>query len=85
MNRFLRSALFPVVVITLIVWLGTQTLMNNHSKSKRETLSSLYDTVQNNSGSADLLIGADATHPTVAGHIAAGRAMAQGELSTIGY
>ena len=44
MNRFLRSALFPVVVITLIVWLGTQTLMNNHSKSKRETLSSLYAT-----------------------------------------
>ena len=41
-NRFLRSALFPVVVITLIVWLGTQTLMNNHSKTKRETLSNLY-------------------------------------------
>jgi cell division protease FtsH len=46
-NRFLRSALFPVVVITLIVWLGTQTLMNNHSKTKRETLSTLYSQVQN--------------------------------------
>jgi cell division protease FtsH len=46
-NRFLRSALFPVVVITLIVWLGTQTLMNNHSKTKRETLSNLYTRVQN--------------------------------------
>lgn len=46
MNRFLRSALFPVVVITLIVWLGTQTLMNNHSKTKRETLSNVYDRVE---------------------------------------
>jgi len=46
-NRFLRSALFPVVVITLIVWLGTQTLMSHHHSTKRETLSSLYTTVAN--------------------------------------
>jgi cell division protease FtsH len=50
-NRFLRSALFPVVVITLIVWLGTQTLMNSHSKTKRESLSALYTRVQNEPGS----------------------------------
>ena len=50
MNRFLRSALFPVVVITLIVWLGTQTLMNNHSKTKRETLSDLYAQVNSAPG-----------------------------------
>jgi cell division protease FtsH len=44
-NRFLRSALFPVVVITLIVWLGTQTLMGHRHSTKRETLSSLYTRV----------------------------------------
>ena len=47
MNRFLRSALFPVVVITLIVWLGTQTLMGHRTKTKKETLSQLYTLVQN--------------------------------------
>jgi cell division protease FtsH len=46
-NRFLRSALFPVVVITLIVWLGTQTLMSHKQKTKKQTLSSLYTLVEN--------------------------------------
>jgi cell division protease FtsH len=46
-NRFLRSALFPVVVITLIVWLGTQTLLSHKTKTKKETLSELYSLVQN--------------------------------------
>src|SRR5215213_1712908 len=46
MNRFLRSALFPVVVITLIVWLGTQTLMNHKQKPKNEILSNLYTRVE---------------------------------------
>jgi cell division protease FtsH len=46
-NRFLRSALFPVVVITLIVWLGTQTLMSHKQKTKKQTLSSLYSLVDN--------------------------------------
>jgi cell division protease FtsH len=46
-NRFLRSALFPVVVITLIVWLGTQTLLSHKKTTKKETLSQLYALVQN--------------------------------------
>ena len=46
MNRFLRSALFPVVVITLIVWLGTQTLLSHKKTTKKETLSQLYSLVQ---------------------------------------
>ncbi|HEX7310322.1 MAG TPA: ATP-dependent zinc metalloprotease FtsH [Gaiellaceae bacterium] len=46
MNRFLRSALFPVVVITLIVWLGTQTLLSHKKTTKKETLSELYSLVQ---------------------------------------
>ena len=43
MNRFLRSALFPVVVITLIVWLGTQTLMGHRHAAKKQTLSSAIE------------------------------------------
>jgi cell division protease FtsH len=45
-NRFLRSALFPVVVITLIVWLGTQTLLSHKKTEKKQTLSYLYTLVQ---------------------------------------
>jgi ATP-dependent metalloprotease FtsH len=45
-NRFLRSALFPVVVITLIVWLGTQTLMGHRKTAKKETTSDLYALVE---------------------------------------
>ena len=32
MNRFFRSALFPLVVIVLLVWLASQTLIP-HGKS----------------------------------------------------
>jgi cell division protease FtsH len=49
-NRFLRSALFPVVVITLIVWLGTQTLLSHKKTEKKETLSALYSLVQSRPG-----------------------------------
>jgi ATP-dependent Zn protease len=47
-NRFLRSALFPVVVITLIVWLGTQTLMSHKTKTPKETTSQANDLVKTN-------------------------------------
>jgi cell division protease FtsH len=49
-NRFLRSALFPVVVITLIVWLGTQTLMTKRSEPKKVTTSEVIQTVKTNPG-----------------------------------
>ncbi len=51
MNRFLRSALIPVVVITLIVWLGTQTLMSHKAKTKKETTSQAINLVQTDPGS----------------------------------
>jgi cell division protease FtsH len=47
-NRFLRSALFPVVVITLIVWLGTQTLMGHRKSAKKETTSQAQTLIQQN-------------------------------------
>jgi len=55
-NRFLRSALFPVVVITLIVWLGTQTLIGKRHETKRTTYSEVIQTVENNPGSIDEII-----------------------------
>ncbi len=56
MNRFLRSALFPVVVITLIVWLGTQTLMSHKEKTKKETTSQAINLVKTNASSIDAVI-----------------------------
>jgi cell division protease FtsH len=47
-NRFLRSALFPVVVITLIVWLGTQTLIGKRNEPKKVTTSEVIQTVKTN-------------------------------------
>jgi len=55
-NRFLRSALFPVVVITLIVWLGTQTLMSHKEKTKKETTSQAINLVKTNASSIDAVI-----------------------------
>ena len=46
MNRFLRSAHFPVVVITLIVWLGTQTLIGHKSPAKKVTTSEVIQTAR---------------------------------------
>jgi cell division protease FtsH len=48
-NRFLRSALFPVVVITLIVWLGTQTLIGHRHSAQKKTTSDLYSQVETQS------------------------------------
>jgi hypothetical protein len=55
-NRFLRSALFPVVVITLIVWLGTQTLIGKRHEAKRITYSEVKQTVENDPGSIEEII-----------------------------
>jgi len=50
-KRFLRSALVSVVVITLIVWLGTRTLMSHKQTTKKETTSSAISLVQTDPGS----------------------------------
>jgi cell division protease FtsH len=38
-NRFFRSALFPLVVIVLLVWVASQTLIPHSKSEKKETLS----------------------------------------------
>jgi cell division protease FtsH len=45
-NRFFRSALFPLVIIAALVWLALQTLGGHGSPSKSETFSQLYSTAQ---------------------------------------
>src|SRR5689334_11381891 len=39
MNRFFRSALFPLVVIVLLVWLASQTLIPHGKSAQKQTLS----------------------------------------------
>ncbi len=51
MNRFFRSALFPLIVIAALVWLATQTLVSRGKKSVAETYSQLIQTVQTDPGS----------------------------------
>lgn len=46
MNRFFRSALFPLVVIVLLVYLASQTLMPRRDSGKDLTYSQLIDETQ---------------------------------------
>ncbi|MDX6543478.1 MAG: hypothetical protein QOK32_1081, partial [Gaiellaceae bacterium] len=39
MNRFFRSALFPLVIIAALVWLALQTLSGHNAPSSKLTLS----------------------------------------------
>ncbi len=45
MNRFFRSALFPLIVIVLLVYLASQTLMGNSKNERKVTYSQLQDRV----------------------------------------
>jgi cell division protease FtsH len=46
LNRFFRSALFPLIVIVLLVYLASQTLMGNGKDSKKYTYSQLQAQVR---------------------------------------
>ena len=48
MNRFFRSALFPLVVIVLLVYLASQTLIPRSNGAKKITYSEVYAAVQQN-------------------------------------
>ena len=47
MNRFFRSALFPLVVIVLLVWLASQTLIPHSKAAEKVTYSGFLGLVQN--------------------------------------
>src|SRR5687767_9908235 len=46
MNRFFRSALFPLIVIVLLVYLASQTLIPDQKGAKKVTYSDLIQRVQ---------------------------------------
>ena len=41
MNRFFRSALFPLIIIVVLAYLAMQTLTGNDKKAEKQTLSQL--------------------------------------------
>jgi cell division protease FtsH len=45
-NRFFRSALFPLVIIAALVWLALQTLGGGHQKSTKTTLSDVQQRIE---------------------------------------
>jgi cell division protease FtsH len=48
MNRFFRSALFPLIVIVLLVYLASQTLMRGEKKEAKLTTSALIQQIKTN-------------------------------------
>ena len=48
MNRFFRSAFFPLIVIVLLVWLASETLFPKGAKSQKTTLSELQTDIRTN-------------------------------------
>jgi cell division protease FtsH len=45
LNRFFRSALFPLIIIAALVWLALQTLGGNNTKVEKQTTSYVYHLV----------------------------------------
>jgi len=56
LNRFFRSALFPLIVIVLLVYLASQTLMGGSKSETKVTYSQLIDRVQENPESIEKLV-----------------------------
>src|SRR5581483_6903165 len=63
-NRFFRSALFPLIVIVLLVYLASQTLIPKSKGSEKVTYSELYQKVQNDRSSIDHVIVQPSGHGT---------------------
>jgi cell division protease FtsH len=53
LNRFFRSALFPLLVIAAVVWLATQTLVGHGKKAEKQTLYQVRQTIQDDPRSID--------------------------------
>ena len=53
MNRFFRSALFPLIIIAALVWLALQTLGGHGTKQEKATLSEVIQRVSTDPQSID--------------------------------
>ena len=56
MNRFFRSALFPLIVIVLLVYLASQTLMGGDKNEKKLTYSEVQGLVRDNPSDIDKVL-----------------------------
>ena len=56
MNRFFRSALFPLIVIVLLVYLASQTLIPSSKSAEKVTYSQLIQRVQNEPSSIETVV-----------------------------
>ncbi|MGZ8717403.1 MAG: AAA family ATPase, partial [Gaiellaceae bacterium] len=54
MNRFFRSALFPLIIIAALVWLALQTLGNRNAKVEKQTTSQVYTLVSSPTGAGQI-------------------------------
>jgi cell division protease FtsH len=55
-NRFFRSALFPLVIIAALVWLALQTLGGNGQKVEKKTTSEVIQMIEKNPGSIQKVV-----------------------------
>jgi cell division protease FtsH len=53
LNRFFRSALFPLIIIVVLAYLAMQTLTGNDRKAEKQTYSQLIERVRQNPDSID--------------------------------
>jgi cell division protease FtsH len=64
MNRFFRSALFPLIVIVLLVYLASQTLIPKGKSAEKRTFSEAIQMVKNDPGEIDHVIFSPSGHQT---------------------
>jgi cell division protease FtsH len=55
-NRFFRSALFPLIIIVVLAYLAMQTLTGNEKKAEKQTYSELIAKVERNAQSIDEVV-----------------------------
>jgi cell division protease FtsH len=55
-NRFFRSALFPLVIIAALVWLALQTLGGHGTKTESRTTSQVIQMIENSPGQIDKVV-----------------------------
>jgi len=55
-NRFFRSALFPLVIIAALVWLALQTLGGHGTRSEKKTTSQVIQQIQQDPGSIQKVV-----------------------------
>jgi len=63
-NRFFRSALFPLIVIVLLVYLASQTLIPKSKSARKATYSDLIQRVKQDPSSIEKVVFQPTGHQT---------------------